>query len=409
MPDRSKSRSRRRQKDFFGAAHGNTFRRSPRSTGVAQFRDAGKIGSLTPSHVHTRHFPFISLSLAHPHPWRFDRGHSGLPVFSGAAGAAGNRRRLSAELRKIAIVPPFALTERSGKTITNHDLAGKIWVADFIYTTCPGPCPLITASMAKIQEAVAHDPQVQLVTFTVDPQTDTPAVLAKYADQFGADPNRWWFLTGPEKPLYDLIRNGFLQVVQDNQRPAAAGGPVQGHPQHVSGAGRRRRERARILRRRRRGWPGRFAPRHQDAREGRSTMIALTTERDTHAARRRCRDHRDQRRGQPFSFLARLFPCARRMSRARTCFFFPRSTRCSTPSRPSRWSRAFSSFARERIDAASRVDVHRVCFLVAFSRRLHHQLRAARRDAFSRSRARFAGFIFRCSSPTSSSPSWCCR
>ena len=122
----------------------------------------------------------------------------------------------SAELRKMSIVPPFALTERSGKTITNHDLSGKIWVADFIYTTCPGPCPLITAGMVKLQDAVAHDPQVQLVTFTVDPETDTPAVLAKYADQFGADPNRWWFLTGPEKPLYDLIQTGFLQIVQDN-------------------------------------------------------------------------------------------------------------------------------------------------------------------------------------------------
>jgi protein SCO1 len=122
----------------------------------------------------------------------------------------------STELRKMSIVPPFELTERSGKTITNRDLAGKIWVADFIYTTCPGPCPLITAGMAKLQDAVAHDPQVQLVTFTVDPETDTPPVLAKYAEQFGADPNRWWFLTGPEKPLDDLIENGFLQVVQDN-------------------------------------------------------------------------------------------------------------------------------------------------------------------------------------------------
>jgi len=116
----------------------------------------------------------------------------------------------------MSIVPPFALTERSGKTITNHDLAGRIWVADFIYTTCPGPCPIITAGMAKLQDAVAHDPQVQLVSFTVDPETDTPAVLAAYADKFGADPNRWWFLTGPEKPLDDLIQNGFLQVVQDN-------------------------------------------------------------------------------------------------------------------------------------------------------------------------------------------------
>src|SRR5471032_1869529 len=71
--------------------------------------------------------------------------------------------------------------------------------------------------MAKIQQVEAGDPHVRLVTFTVDPQTDTPPVLAAYADKFGADPNRWWFLTGPERPLYDLIQNGFLQIVQDNR------------------------------------------------------------------------------------------------------------------------------------------------------------------------------------------------
>jgi cytochrome oxidase Cu insertion factor (SCO1/SenC/PrrC family) len=120
------------------------------------------------------------------------------------------------ELKKLGVVPPFSLTERSGRNITNQDLLGKIWVADFIFTTCPGPCPLVTAGMAKIQEAVQHDPRVQLVTFTVDPTDDTPAVLAAYADKFGADPYRWWFLTGQEKPLYDLIQNGFYQAVEDN-------------------------------------------------------------------------------------------------------------------------------------------------------------------------------------------------
>lgn len=139
----------------------------------------------------------------------------------------------SSELRKISTVPPFSLTERSGKTVTNRDLAGKIWVADFVYTTCPGPCPLVTASMAKLQEAVAHDPRVQLVTFTVDPQTDTPAVLAAYAEKFDADPNRWWFLTGPEKPLYDLIQNGFLQIVQDNRGQSSQDGQTVSHSTYM--------------------------------------------------------------------------------------------------------------------------------------------------------------------------------
>jgi protein SCO1/2 len=119
-------------------------------------------------------------------------------------------------LQQFGSVPPFSLTERSGRTITNHDLAGKIWVADFIFTTCPGPCPIISGNMALLQSRLAGDDRVQLVSFTVDPKDDTPAVLSAYADRLGASPQHWWFLTGPEKPLYDLIRNGFYQSVQDN-------------------------------------------------------------------------------------------------------------------------------------------------------------------------------------------------
>jgi protein SCO1/2 len=130
--------------------------------------------------------------------------------FSGGAAPSSN-------LPRIKVVPPFVLTERSGRTITNNDLFGKIWVADFVYTTCPGPCPLVTANMARLEKAVAGDPQVQLVTFTVDPTTDTPAVLAAYADKFGASKDRWWFLTGPEKQMDDLIRNGFWLAVVDNR------------------------------------------------------------------------------------------------------------------------------------------------------------------------------------------------
>lgn len=114
------------------------------------------------------------------------------------------------------LVPPFALTERSGRTITNEDLFGKIWVADFIYTTCPGPCPIVSASMAKLQAATANDPRVQLVTFTVDPKTDTPPVLADYADKLGADRNRWLFLTGTEQQMYNVVRGGFMMMMEDN-------------------------------------------------------------------------------------------------------------------------------------------------------------------------------------------------
>jgi protein SCO1/2 len=129
----------------------------------------------------------------------------------------------SSDLKRINIVPPFVLTERSGRSITNNDLFGKIWVADFVYTTCPGPCPTVTASMAKLQAAVAHDAQVQLVTFTVDPINDTPAVLAAYANHYGASKDRWWFLTGPEKQQDALIRDGFFLPVVDNRGNPAEG------------------------------------------------------------------------------------------------------------------------------------------------------------------------------------------
>jgi protein SCO1/2 len=121
------------------------------------------------------------------------------------------------DLPRVNIVPPFSLAERGGGTITNKDLDGKVWVADFVYTTCPGPCPLITSAMARLQAKILPDPNVQLVSLSVDPQTDTPAVLAAYADHYHADPHRWWFLTGPEKQIYALIKDGFYQAVVDNR------------------------------------------------------------------------------------------------------------------------------------------------------------------------------------------------
>lgn len=141
----------------------------------------------------------------------------------------------NAKLGRYAAVPPFSLTERSGKTITNHDLEGKIWVADFIFTTCPGPCPIISAKMAGLQQKLAGDNRVQLVSFTVNPRDDTPAVLAAYADHFGADPQRWWFLTGPEKPLYDLIHHGFFQSIEDNHgKQLQPGQYLVGHSTYVA-------------------------------------------------------------------------------------------------------------------------------------------------------------------------------
>lgn len=106
-------------------------------------------------------------------------------------------------------VPEFQLTAQDGQSFDSKVLAGKIWVADFIYTTCPGPCPRMTSQMHEVQKATLTMPDVKLVSFTVDPARDTPPVLAAYAKLHGASPEHWYFLTGPPVILQKLDRDTF--------------------------------------------------------------------------------------------------------------------------------------------------------------------------------------------------------
>jgi protein SCO1 len=123
-------------------------------------------------------------------------------------------------LGRFGTVPDFALTERSGARLTLSDLKGKIWLADFIYTSCKDTCPLESASMAQLQNDLPSD-GVKLVSFSVDPERDTPAVLARYAETFHADPARWLFLTGNKADVYRLVQDGFhlsaLPITEDTE------------------------------------------------------------------------------------------------------------------------------------------------------------------------------------------------
>src|SRR5258706_14853366 len=106
-------------------------------------------------------------------------------------------------------VPEFELMAQDGRPFNSKVLRGKVWVADFIYTTCPGPCPRMTSQMREVQDAVIKMADVKLVSFTVDPARDTPEVLAAYAKTHGASTVDWYFLTGPEAALQTLDRNTF--------------------------------------------------------------------------------------------------------------------------------------------------------------------------------------------------------
>jgi protein SCO1/2 len=120
-------------------------------------------------------------------------------------------------------VPDFALTERSGRPVTRADLRGKVWLATFIYTQCTETCPLQSERVARLQAEFTAEPDLVLVSITVDPERDTPAVLAAYAERYGADPVRWWFLTGARRAIYRLATEGFRLGVVDPDDPPQTG------------------------------------------------------------------------------------------------------------------------------------------------------------------------------------------
>jgi protein SCO1/2/putative membrane protein len=117
----------------------------------------------------------------------------------------------------------FQFTERSGRTITQVDLNDRVWIASFIFTRCPLSCPRISSVMKDLQGRLARS-NALLVSISVDPDHDTAPVLKEYADRFGAQADRWWFLTGGKAPTYDLIQNGFKLALAEATGPDRAGG-----------------------------------------------------------------------------------------------------------------------------------------------------------------------------------------
>lgn len=116
-------------------------------------------------------------------------------------------------------LPPFALVERSGRPFTPADLRGRVSVVDFIFTSCGGQCPRMTARMSRLRGELPE--AVRFVSFTVDPAHDTPAVLQRYAEALGAG-ERWLFVTGAQTELYRLATEGFKLAAME--LPAGAPG-----------------------------------------------------------------------------------------------------------------------------------------------------------------------------------------
>lgn len=106
-------------------------------------------------------------------------------------------------------VPEFSLTADSGKAFGSANLEGRVWVANFFFTTCNGPCPRMSAQLHKLQGMINGSPEVRLVSISIDPKRDTPEVVAAYAKRWKADPVRWRFLTGEPAQIRTLSWDTF--------------------------------------------------------------------------------------------------------------------------------------------------------------------------------------------------------
>jgi protein SCO1/2 len=117
--------------------------------------------------------------------------------------AAPGRPELSIPL------PPFSLVDQEGKAFTDRDLAGRVWIVNFIFTRCPTICPKLTAQMASLVERTKDVEGLGFVSISVDPENDPPPVLRAYGERHGADFSRWSFLTGDQRALEATVLQGF--------------------------------------------------------------------------------------------------------------------------------------------------------------------------------------------------------
>lgn len=128
------------------------------------------------------------------------------------------------ELPKLSTLPAFTLRDQNGAAVTREKLQGSVWVANFMFTSCPDVCPILTTKMASVRtRLVAERVPVRIVSFTVDPATDTPEVLKRYAQERNADHADWSFLTGSIDDIKSVVVGGFKQALGEKteEQPGA--------------------------------------------------------------------------------------------------------------------------------------------------------------------------------------------
>lgn len=117
-------------------------------------------------------------------------------------------------------VPDFQLTNQNGKTVRGNSFKGKVFVADFFFTRCPGICKRMSSQMTRVQERFLNNPDVQIVSFSVDPKNDTVAALRAYADLYDVQSEKWQLLTGDKAQIYKLAKYGYFVTAKEQDTSA---------------------------------------------------------------------------------------------------------------------------------------------------------------------------------------------
>jgi protein SCO1/2 len=167
-----------------------------------------------------RPLPITARLIQNPFVWAALMGVLfGVPIYRSMT------RRLTTAPAVLGGLPAFTLTDQRGQPFGSRELAGKVWVADFIFTACQGACPLLSERMAEVGKRARHlGPDFHLVSISVDPERDTPERLAAYAARYGANPIAWSFLTGPEQAIQATVVDGFKIGAGKERRAAGADG-----------------------------------------------------------------------------------------------------------------------------------------------------------------------------------------
>lgn len=109
----------------------------------------------------------------------------------------------------------FSFTNENGNTFTNQDVAGKVTVVEYFFTSCPGICRVMNTQLQRVYKVYQNEPQFAILSHTVDPETDEPSVLRAYAERIHAYGKNWHFLTGDKEALYTMARQSYLLSVED--------------------------------------------------------------------------------------------------------------------------------------------------------------------------------------------------